>query len=96
MTDYDDYRVDERLDPVFEARAASATTAFWSPGRCLTLIVDGCEQEFPFRDAVAEARMLGRLRERGTTILPEAGPYRVVIAVASAGLAVLLLVSLMT
>lgn len=96
MTDIGKIGAAERRDPAFEIALTNATTAFWSPGRTLVLIVDGREQEFDCSNDLTEANMLFRLRERGTTILDDAGPRKIVFKLALAGIGLLLLLSLMT
>ena len=95
MADTDDPNIVATLDPAFEAGLARATTVFWSPGRCIILIVDGREQEFDCRKGPTEERMLALLRDHGTPILDEAGPRRVVSMIAVAGLAALALLAFM-
>ncbi|WP_037088465.1 hypothetical protein [Neorhizobium vignae] len=85
---------DATPDPVFEAVAGRAKTAFWRPGRGLVVIADGSEHEFDCTDAAAEARMLARLKDDGIAILDEAGPRMVVFTIAAAGLLALLLLVL--
>jgi len=93
-----------RIQPIDDGKAsllsfASAleggSSALWSKGRSIIVIVDGREHEYAFDGRLPETRALALLRASGLSVIREDGPAIAVLVTAIVCMLILLLLFLL-